>query len=149
MTEATLPPYRVRIAAALEAAGPAGMLAPDIAMALGVSDSSLWEVLWRMSKRDGVVAWWPDPYGKAGNRRRYWLAAMRPAVAPAPSGPSLRDRRAAQVVGTPVQREDGVLVLPHAPVYSRHQLADLPPGFQSPLSPAECRPWAACVGRGA
>jgi hypothetical protein len=36
-------------------------------------------------------------------------------------------------------------VLPSQPVYSRHQLAALPPGFVSVLNPAECRPWASVV----
>lgn len=39
------------------------------------------------------------------------------------------------------------LVLPSQPVYSRHQLVGLPPGFQSPLSAAECRPWAMALGQ--
>lgn len=36
-------------------------------------------------------------------------------------------------------------VLPHQPVYSRHQIAALPPGFVSALNPRECRPWALAV----
>jgi len=38
-------------------------------------------------------------------------------------------------------------VLPSQPVYARHHLAALPPGFVSSLNPAECRPWAAMVGQ--
>jgi hypothetical protein len=137
-------PIRVRVTAVLEAAGHAGMLSQDIAAAVGVTEKTLWAVIWYMV-RDGLVGWWPDPHGRVANRRRYWLIAFKPASQPKPSGASGKEKRAAPVKVEAYTRPDGVRVLPHAPVYSRHQIAELPPGYQSALNPRECRDWARAV----
>ena len=51
------------------------------------------------------------------------------------------------LIGPIVGPIPAAVVLPHAPVYSRHQLTDLPEGWQSPLNASECRPWAMAASR--
>ena len=56
----------------------------------------------------------------------------------------------ARLAAEKTQREakEKTSAMPSQPVYSRHQLAALPAGHQSPLNPQDCRPWAvaACGG---
>lgn len=52
-----------------------------------------------------------------------------------------------QAEKTQREAEEKTSAMPSQPVYSRHQLAALPAGFQSSLDPAECRPWAREVSR--
>jgi hypothetical protein len=138
---------RVRAEAVLEAAGPAGMLSEEIAAAIGVSRKTLWVVVWHMGA-DGLVGWWPDPHGRVANRRRYWLTKFKPAKQPRPTGPCPSDLCMTAPPQQPFKRSDGVCVLPHQPVYSRHQLAALPAGYRSALNPSECRAWARVAAQG-
>lgn len=79
------------------------------------------------------------------SREQAELAAIRRAKAQAEAAAKVKT---AKPKPAPYDGElPAAHVLPHQPVYSRHQLAGLPPGFVSALSASECRPWAAMVGQ--
>lgn len=82
----------------------------------------------------GTKEWRDAAEAARGPMQSHKPKHAKPKAAPVMSGP---------VVG-PVP---AAVVLPHQPVYSRHQLTDLPAGWQSPLSASECRPWAMTVGQ--
>ena len=79
---------------ALRAAGDKGMLTQDMQVAMGWRIDSATQAISTLHKH-GLVAAWPDPYGRCLNRMRYWLVEHRPAKCPPPSGVPLRDAIAA------------------------------------------------------
>lgn len=125
-----------RVVETLRAAGQAGLLAQEIAGAVGISTRSLWVVLW-YAVDDGLVAWWPDPLPKCANRRRYWLTEMRPEQCPPPTGPRLsaaaqarpapaavskRRLRRGELPGVRVPAGFEVTVCPSCPIDTRYQV---------------------------
>ena len=84
---------------------------------------------------------------RARSREKSELAAIRRAKAEAEAAAKKVAAKPKIVPTKHVGPLPPAHVLPHSPVYSRHQLAELPPGFLSPLNPAECRPWALMVGQ--
>ena len=122
---------RALIVEALRTAGKAGMLSVELAPVCQSRDTKVSTWLKDMAAA-GVIGWWPDPVGKTTNRRRWWLAEFKPAKKPAPSciksglraldeqdvSPHWRNRRA-----VPIQRKDGVTVLPGWTHDKRYQVA--------------------------
>ena len=124
-------PKRDALLAALRACGNVGGISTDLAPASGARDTTVsqWLKAWEDA---GIVGSWPDPVGRCMNRRRWWLAEFKPAKKPAPSGikaglrsldeqdvsPHWRSRRA-----VPIQRKDGVTVLPGCTHDHRYQVA--------------------------
>ena len=118
--------------AALLAAGAKGMLTQDVQAQMGWRIDSATQALSTLNKH-GLIASWPDPYGRCLNRQRYWLVEHRPAKCPAPSGVPLRDAiaAAAEKACMTVTIEDGVKVTRYvgAACDLRYQV---PPGAQVP-----------------
>lgn len=117
---------------ALRAAGDKGMLTQDVQTQMGWRIDSATQAISTLNKH-GLVASWPDPYGRCLNRMRYWLVEYRPAKCPPPSGVPLRDAiaAAADVAGLTVTIENGVKVTRYvgASCDLRYQV---PPGAQVP-----------------
>jgi hypothetical protein len=81
-----------------------------------------------------LAGYYPDPFGRCLNRKRYWLIEFKPAKCPPPSGVPLRDAiaaAAADVSGLTVTVENGIKVTRYvgAPCDLRYQV---PPGAQVP-----------------
>jgi hypothetical protein len=76
---------QTRLIAAVAEAGKAGMLTADIARQVDRSSNTVATNLAHAEAR-GLLSWWPDPLGRCQNRRRWWLAELRPERCPKPSG---------------------------------------------------------------
>ena len=122
---------RTALLDALRSCGTSGGISTDLGPACGARDTTVSQWL-KVMADEGIVGWWPDPVGKCINRRRWWLAEFKPAKKPAPSGikaglrsldeqdvsPHWRSRRA-----VPIQRKDGVTVVPGYTHDPRYQVA--------------------------
>ena len=122
---------RPHIIEELRKCGEAGALGPDIATAIGRDKDN---VATRLSELHelGVVGWWPDPIGRCVNRRRYWLAEFRPVKRPPATGirsglADIKEQHIGmgwrKVAPQPVQRADGVVVVPGWTHDHRYQMA--------------------------